>query len=199
MSSDPSARGSEAQAGPDEVTRLLHEERDGSESARERLIGLIYDELRLIAASLMRSEHPGHTLQSTALVHEAYFRMMGPGTDWTDRRHFFGAAARAMRQVLTDHARRKRRHRRGGGQLERVTLANIAADDDAGPASLDILALDGALVELEALSPRKAAAVELHYYAGLSYEEVAEALTVSPATVHRDLRMARAWLRDRLR
>jgi RNA polymerase sigma factor (TIGR02999 family) len=192
----PGQSDGEERVDADEVTRLLREGRSGSESARDRLIGLIYDELHVIAASLMRREDPAHTLQSTALVHEAYFRLMGPGTDWTNRRHFFGAAARAMRQVLTDYARRKRRRKRDASHLDRVTLANLPAGDTDD--SLDVLALNEALEELEALDRRKAAAIELHYYAGLSYEELAETLDVSPATVHRDLRMARAWLRDRL-
>ena len=182
----------------DEVTRLLHQWREGSTLARERLADLIYDELHRIAQARMRAEDPGHTLQSTALVHEAYMRLVGSDVDWVDRGHFLASAARTMRRVLTDHARAKTRRKRGGGSLDRVTLANLPAEDEDAD-QLDLLALDEALEELEARDSRKAAAVEMHYYAGLSYEEVAKALDVSPVTVHRDLRMARAWLRDRLR
>lgn len=184
-------------AGPEDVTRLLRDWRGGSTTAGDRLIRLIYDELHRIADARMRAEDPGHTLQATALVHEAYVRLLGAGVDWVDRSHFFAVAARTMRRVLTDHARARRRGKRGGGELDRVTLANLPAQDD-GPDGVDLLALDAALEELAALDARKASAVELHYYAGLGYEEVAEALDVSPVTVHRDLRMARAWLATRL-
>ena len=192
----PGPRGGEA-AGPEEVTRLLRDWRDGSAAASERLGRLIYDELHRIAESRMRAEDPGHTLQSTALVHEAYLRLLGAEVEWADRSHFFAAAARTMRRVLTDHARARQRGKRGGGELDRVTLANLPAEG-SDPDALDLLALDAAIEDLAAQDARKASAVELHYYAGLAYEEVAEALDVSPVTVHRDLRMARAWLRARL-
>ncbi len=157
---------------------------------------LVYDELHAIAEARMRDEASGHTLQSTALVHEAYVRLSGADVSWTDRKHFFAAAARAMRRVLTDHARARRAEKRGGA-LARVTLANVEAGDSGD--RLDLVALDEAIDELAAQDSRKASAVELHYYAGLSYDEIAAALDVSPATVHRDLRMARAWLFSRLR
>jgi RNA polymerase sigma-70 factor, ECF subfamily len=157
----------------------------------------VYDELRVIAAARLRAERPDHTLQSTALVHEAYVRLAGTDIRWSDRGHFFAAAARAMRRVLTDHARARHREKRGGGELDRVTLSNLPAPGP-GESELDLLALDEAVDALAAQDPRKAAAVELHYYGGLGYEAVAEALDISPATVHRDLRMARAWLRARL-
>jgi len=181
---------------PGQVTRLLHAWRDGDAAAADRLIRLVYDELHAIAEARMRGEAAGHTLQSTALVHEAYVRLAGADISWTDRKHFFAAAARAMRRVLTDHARARRTDKRGG-ELARVTLANVEAQD--ADDRLDLVALDEAIDELAAQDSRKASAVELHYYAGLSYEEIAEALDISPATVHRDLRMARAWLLGRLR
>jgi RNA polymerase sigma factor (TIGR02999 family) len=177
------------------VTRLLQAWRDGDELAADSLMRLVYDELHVIADARMRREAPDHTLRSTALVHEAYLRLAGAGVSWTDRKHFFAAAARAMRRVLTDHARARQREKRGGG-LDRVTLANLPAPE-AGD-TLDLVALDEAVEALAVQDPRKASAVELHYYAGLSYDEVAEALDISPATVHRDLRMARAWLHSRL-
>lgn len=181
----------------DDVTRLLQAWRDGDDLAADRLMRLVYDELHVIAEARMRGEAPDHTLRSTALVHEAYLRLAGAGVSWTDRKHFFAAAARAMRRVLTDHARGRRREKRGGGGLDRVTLANLPAP--GAEDTLDLVALDEAVEALAAQDPRKASAVELHYYAGLSYDEVAEALDISPATVHRDLRMARAWLHNRLR
>ncbi len=179
-----------------QVTRLLHAWRDGDRDAEEHLLRLVYDELHAIAESRMRREADGHTLQSTALVHEAYVRLAGADVAWADRSHFFAAAARAMRRVLTDHARARRRGKRGGA-LNQVTLANLPAAEPGDP--LDLVALDEAIEELAAQDRRKASVVELHYYAGLGYDEVAEALDISPATVHRDLRMARAWLNDRLR
>lgn len=184
-----------------QVTRLLRAWREGDEAAGDRVMGIVYDELRRIAAARMRGESPGHTLQSTALVHEAYVRLAGADLAWTDRKHFFATAARTMRRVLTDHARARGREKRGAG-LDRITLAGVPAGDGDGEhvvaARLDMVALDAAIEALGELDPRKAAAVDLHYFAGLGYDEVAEALDISPATVHRDLRMARAWLRSRL-
>jgi RNA polymerase sigma factor (TIGR02999 family) len=181
---------------PAEVTRLLHDWRAGSRAAGDRLIELLYDELHVIAESHMRAENPAHTLQATALIHEAYVRLAGAGLEWTDRKHFFVVAARTMRRVLTDHARERGAHKRGGA-LDRVTLSNLGAGEDTAEL-LELIALGTALDELAEQDERKATAVELHYFAGFSYDEVAEALDVSPATVHRDLRMARAWLRTRV-
>lgn len=190
----------DAGAGPTgraaEVTRLLHGWRKGSRAAGDRLIQLVYDELHDIAEARMRREDPAHTLQATALVHEAYLRLADAGLDWSDRKHFFVIAARTMRRILTDHARSKHRQKRGGA-LDRVTLSGLAADDEE-PDTLELVAVGEAIDALGEQDERKATAIELHYYAGLSYDEVAEALDISPATVHRDLRMARAWLRTRL-
>lgn len=178
-----------------DITRLLHQWHDGSTAAGERLMGVVYDQLHAIAEARMRREREGHTLQSTALVHEAYLRLVEAGVEWSDRGHFFAVAARTMRRVLTDHARGRHRAKRGGA-LERITLSNLPGDLPGE--RVDLIALDGAIEELDQVDPRKAAAIELHYYGGLSYEEVAEALDISPATVHRDLRAARAWLKSRL-
>ena len=182
---------------PEEVTRLLHEWRDGSATAGDQLMRVVYDELHHIAEARMRREEPGHTLQATALVHEAYMRLVGGGVDWVDRVHFFAVAARTMRRVLTDHARARRGAKRGGGDLSPVTLDGLASHDE-GPDQLDLVALSTAIDELAQHDPRKASAIELHHYAGLSYDEIARVLDASPATIHRDLRMARAWLRTRL-
>lgn len=179
-----------------EVTRLLHEWHEGSRAAGDRLIQLVYDELHVIAEARMRGEHPAHTLQATALVHEAFLRLTDAELDWSDRKHFFVVAARTMRRILTDHARARDRQKRGGA-LDRVTLSGLATDDDPLD-TLELVALGEAVDALARQDERKATAIELHYYAGLSYEEVAEALDISPATVHRDLRMARAWLRTRM-
>ena len=159
-------------------------------------MAVIYPELHALAHRQLAHERPGHTLQTTALIHEAYLRLMGVDVEWADRRHFYAVAASAMRRVLVDHARARSCEKRGGG-FRIVTL------DDQIPrqqeASVDLLALDEALHRLAALDGRKAQAMELHFFGGLSYDETAHALDVSPATVHRDLRMAKAWLYQQLR
>lgn len=179
-----------------DVTALLSAWSAGDATALERLIPLIYEELRTIASRSLRDEHSAVTLQTTALIHEAYLRLAGANVDWEGRRHFLGVAARTMRRVLVDHARAQKRVKRGGGVIA-VTLGDPAAADGTDP--IDIIAIDRALGELESLDERKARLVELHYFAGISYEEAAEMLGVSPVTVHRDLRFARTWLYDRLK
>jgi len=178
------------------VTDLLRRWRHGDKEALDRLTPLIYDQLRRRAGRLLSRER-GHTLQPTALVHEAYLRLVGSGVkvDWADRAHFFAIAARVMRQILIDAARTRRRLKRGGKAI-RVTLSEAL---QAGPdPNLDLLALDSALTSLATQSQRKARMVELHFFGGLSYPELAEALGLSTATVHRELRFAKAWLRRAL-
>lgn len=148
-----------------------------------------------MAVNRMRMESAGHTLQPTALVNEACLRLMGGGTEWQNRRHFFGAAAEAMRRVLVDHARRRDAAKRGGGLL-RVTLTGLDLED-AG-ADVDVLALEDALQELEAENTRLARLVELRFFAGFSIEEAAAALDISSATVKRDWSFTRAWLLERM-
>lgn len=151
----------------------------------------IYNELRRLAAAYLRRERPGQTLQATALVHEAYLRLAGAGRPWTDRKHFLGIAARSMRQILVDRARARGAHKRWGG-MARVSLTESlvsGADDDAM-----LPALDEALSRLEQLDPEQARIVELRYFAGLSVEEAAGALGMSPATLKRRWALARAWL-----
>ena len=178
-----------------DVTLLLQRVNAGEQRAYSELFNLVYGELRRMAIGRMRMEGRGHTLQPTALVNEACMRLMEGETDWQNRRHFFGAAAEAMRRVLVDHARRRNAAKRGGG-LHRVTLTNL---DIEGPGSdVDLLALEDALQVLERESPRLARLVELRFFAGLSIEEAAAALEVSPATVKRDWSFARAWLLERL-
>lgn len=178
-----------------DVTLLLGRVNQGEQKAYGELISLVYDELRRMAAGRMRMEAAGHTLQPTALVNEACVRLMDNGTDWENRRHFFGAAAEAMRRVLVDHARRRNAAKRGGN-LHRVTLTNL--DIESPDADVDLLALEDALSLLEKDSPRLARLVELRFFVGLSIEEAASALEVSPATAKRDWAFARAWLLERL-
>jgi RNA polymerase sigma factor (TIGR02999 family) len=173
------------------VTELLLDWRRGDNDALDQLVPIIYDELRRMAARQLRSERSDHTLQPTALVHEAYGRLIGADITWNDRAHFFAVAARTMRRVLVDHARAVNRDKRGGG-IVRVTLDENAAVSATDPS--DVLALDEALERLALMDPRKAEVVQLHFFGGLTYDEIAEALGISAATVDRDLRMARAWL-----
>lgn len=195
----PSGEGSPGRSGADtEVTRLLLAWRDGRGDAFDELLPLVYDELRRLASRALRGESAGHTLRTTALVHEAYVRLVGADADWEGSGHFLRVAARAMRRVLVDHARRRKSEKRGSG----VSALGLDTLEDVLPATThpdEVIELDEALERLIALDERKGRAVELHYFGGLSYEEVARALDVSPATVHRDLRMARAWLYKELR
>lgn len=185
MSSPPS--------GPD-VTRLLRRWTDGDESALDRLIPLVYDQLRGVAHRRLEGERKGHTLQTTALVHEAYARLAAADLRWKDRAHFFALAARAMRRILVDYARARQSERRGEG-VEPIRLDALTADM-VGDGGVDVQVLDlhRALEKLEAQDGRKARVVEAHVFGGLTYDETAEALGISAATVDRDLRFARAWL-----
>jgi RNA polymerase sigma factor (TIGR02999 family) len=184
------------QTGPGEVSSLLLAWRDGDAAALEQLLPLVYDELHALASRRLRAERPDHTLQTTALIHEAYLRLVGADVAWEGRVHFLAVAAQTMRRVLVDHARARGRAKRGGGARP-ITL------DDAMPVALDtapdILELDEALERLSTLDERKARAVELHYFGGLTYDETAAALGVSAATVDRELRLAKAWLYKELR
>lgn len=184
---------------PSHVTRLLRDWSEGDGHAFDELLPLVYDELRRLASRALRGESAGHTLRTTALVHEAYVRLVGSDVDWEGSRHFMRVAARAMRRVLVDHARARKSQKRGGGApaIPIDALAGILPGGEHRPD--DVLELDEALERLIALEERKGRAVELHYFGGLSYEEVGEALEISTATVHRDLRMARAWLYKELR
>jgi RNA polymerase sigma factor (TIGR02999 family) len=152
---------------------------------------LVYNELRRLAAAYLRRERPGQTLQATALVHEAYLRLAGAGTPWTDKRHFVGIAARSMRQILVERARARGAQKRWAG-LDRVTMTDALAV--AADAEGMLPALDDALTRLEQIDAEQARIVELRYFAGLSIEETADALGISPATLKRRWAMARAWL-----
>lgn len=178
-----------------EVTRLLAAAGGGDRQALERLYQGIYGELRDMAAAGMRRERPGHTLQPTALVNEAFMKLL-PGTGaWQNRKHFFGAAAQAMRRILVDHARHKQAEKRGAG-LERVTFADL--DIGAPEADLDLLAVNDALDRLAEQDARLAEVVNLRFFVGMSIEDTAQAMERSVATVKRDWVFARAWLLEQL-
>jgi RNA polymerase sigma factor (TIGR02999 family) len=174
------------------VAQLVESARRGDEQALSALMPLVYEELRRLAASYMRRERPGQTLQATALVHDAYIRLMQDSKlSWQNRSHFFGIAARSMRQILVERARARRAVKRGGSRI-RVTLdAGLLATE--APA-IDLEALDEALTRLEALDPELARVVEVRFFGGLSIDEAAETLDVSPATVKRRWTVAKAWL-----
>jgi RNA polymerase sigma factor (TIGR02999 family) len=177
-----------------EVTRILSAIGRGDAQAAEELLPLVYNELRRLAAHHMAQEKPGQTLDATALVHEAYLRLVGGGS-FADRQHFFRVAAEAMRQVLIDRARRRRRVRHGGGR-ERVPLDDPALTADIPPDEL--LALDDALTKFAAVDPVKAELVKLRFFAGMSEEDAAAALGISRPTASRYWAFARAWLIDTL-
>jgi RNA polymerase sigma-70 factor, ECF subfamily len=173
-----------------EVTLLLAKWAKGNQQALDELTPLVYRELRQLAASYLRREPSGHTLQPTALVHEAYLRLVDQKHPiWQNRSHFYGVAARLMRQVLVDHARRKHAGKRAGLKVPLEQAVSFEQDRIG-----DLVALDTGLIALEKIDLRKCRAVELRYFGGLSMEEIAQSLGVSEVTVRRDLRMAEAWL-----
>jgi RNA polymerase sigma factor (TIGR02999 family) len=175
-----------------EVTLLLGRWRSGDRKALDTLIPLVYAELKQIAQHYLRNERPGHTLQSTALVHEAYVRLIKQDLpQWQNRAHFFAVAAQLMRQILVDHARAYRADKRGGGACR---LALEDAQEDAQPVDVDLVALDDALKTLCEMDPQQGKVVELKFFGGLSIEDTAEVLGVSSSTVKRDWVTARAWL-----
>ena len=172
------------------VTQLLRQWSAGHKEALDQLMPLVYDQLRKLASRCLASERPGHTLRATALVNEAYLRLVDSGTDFNDRVHFFAVAARLLRQILVDHARTQNRQKRGAG-AQKLTLDEAVL---VAPGQSGLVELDEALERLEAIDRRKSEVVELFYFGGLTYDEIAAALNISPATVHRELRMAKAWL-----
>ena len=177
---------------PGDVTRLLTAWMDGDQEAFDHLLPLVEHELRRRARQYMRHERPRHTLQTTALVNEAYLRLVRQrAVSWQNRAHFFAIASQAMRRILVDHAKTQRRAKRGGG-APTVSLEDVAVVSPER--SAELLALDAALDKLQALDPRKARMVEMRYFAGLSVEETAQVLEVSTATVMRDWRLVKAWL-----
>jgi RNA polymerase sigma-70 factor (ECF subfamily) len=184
------------EAAPHQVTRLLKEWSDGDENAVEQLMPLVHDELHRLAHQYMHRERPGHILQTSALINEAYVRLVDqPQVRWENRAHFFGIAARLMRRILIDDARKRKSAKRGGSAIQ-VPLdeANSLAQEQAA----NVAALDEALKTLETIDTRQAQIVELRFFGGLSIEETADVLNVSPGTVMRDWTFARAWLRNKM-
>lgn len=187
--------GGEAESG---ITRLLLDWRDGDRAALDRLIPQVYDELRRLAGRYVRREPADSPLQPTALISEAYLRLVDQGRiDWQGRTHFFAVAARQMRRILVDQARERRAAKRGGGAAP-VTVVDDALAGGEPVAGVDLLALDAALGELAGIDPRQAELVELRFFAGMTVPETATALGVSPATVKREWALAKAWLYRKL-
>lgn len=179
------------------VTGLLHAWRDGDEAAHDDLVGILYTKLRQLARGARRGESPHRTLATTALVSEAYLKLVGADVDWADTRHFLAVASRTMRRVLVDDARRRGRKKRSDGGPP-VALGDRAGEIPSPERPEDFLRLDEAIADLSSLDERKGRVVELFYFGGLSYGEVARILEISEATVHRELRAARAWLHKEL-
>lgn len=179
------------------LTQLLEGMRAGDPLAADKLYPMAYAELRRLAASMLRSQRAGHTLQATALVHEAYLKLLGSeAPSFTSRSHFFAVAARMMRQILVDHARKHLAHKRGAG-AQQVQWEDAIAY--SAPRAQDLLDLHEALEELERVDERKSRVIEMRYFAGMTAQEIAESLQISTPTVTRDLRVAQAWLSSRLR
>jgi RNA polymerase sigma factor (TIGR02999 family) len=182
---------------PEGITQLLAKWSSGDESALEALMPLVYQELRKLAGRYLRRERAGHTLQPTALVNEAYLRLVDQKSPrWQNRAQFYGIAAQLMRRILVDHARVKHAEKRGGADQQRLSITS--AELLATKPDLDVLALNEALEELTAMDPQQGRIVELKFFGGLSIEETAEVLGISHSTVERDWKMARAWLRRKL-
>ena len=182
---------------PNQITQLLKGWGHGDQAERNQLIPLVYEELRRMAHQHMRKERPGHTLQTSALVHEAFVRLVDQtDVQWQNRAHFFGIAAQMMRRILVDHAR-SRQYAKRGGDVCRVSLDEVAIVSEERAA--DVVALDDALNSLAAVDQRKSQIVELRFFGGLSIDETATVLAVSPGTVMRDWTLAKAWLRREMR
>jgi RNA polymerase sigma-70 factor, ECF subfamily len=177
-----------------EVTRLLTDLRAGKKDAEAQLFPLVYDELRRIAAAYLRQERPNHTLQPTALVHEAYLRLVEQSEqNWQNRAHFLGIGAHLMRQILVDHARKRNAAKRGGNE-QLVSLNDLEVAGPGMQSPEDLIALDEALLKLEGIDPQQCNIVELRFFGGLTEEEISHLLGVSVRTVKRDWSVARAWL-----
>lgn len=179
-----------------EFTQMLARARSGDDSAVHALLPLIYGEMRALAGGFFRDQGPAHTLQPTALVHEAFLKLVGPSeVEWQSRAHFFAVAAKAMRQILTDHARRRRAQKRGG-EHDRITLSGLSTP--VASSAFELVAFEEAIDRLSKLDERQGRIVELRFLGGLTVEEVGEVMELSVSTVEREWRMARAWLRREL-
>lgn len=178
---------------PSNVTQMLHDWSDGDREALDKLVPIVYEELRRQAARYLRRERPGHTLQTTALIHEAYIRLIDQkNVHWQNRAHFYAIAARLMRRILVDHARSRRAAKRGGSDIKLPLEDAMIASEGR---EVDLVALDEALERLAAIDPQQSRVVELRFFSGMSVEETAEVLGVSTRTVKRDWNVAKAWLR----
>ena len=179
------------------ITQLLIDWGDGDQAALEKLMPLVYSELRRLASNYLRRERAGHTLQPTALVNEAYLKLIDQrNAKWQNRAHFFGISAQLMRRILVDHARQHQAGKRGGSDQQRVSITNV--EKLANEPEVDLLALNEALDELARMDPQQGRIVELKFFGGLQIDEIAEVLGIGHATVERDWKMARAWLRRQL-
>ena len=182
---------------PESITQLLVDWNHGDQKALDKLMPMVYSELRRLAGNYLRRERPGHTLQPTALVNEAYLKLIDQkNAKWQNRAQFFGVAAQLMRRILVDHARQHQAAKRGGSDQQRLSITS--AETIAKKPELDLLALHEALEELTTIDPQQGRIVELKFFGGLSIEEMAEVLGIGHATVERDWKMARAWLRRKL-
>lgn len=182
---------------PEGVTQLLIDWGNGDQAALEKLMPLVYSELRRLATNYLYRERAGHTLQPTALVNEAYLRLIGQrNAKWQNRAHFFAISAQLMRRILVDHVRRHQADKRGGSEQQRLSITSV--EELAAQPAVDLLALNEALDELTKMDPQQSRIVELKFFGGLSIEETAEVLGVGHATVEREWKSARAWLRRRL-
>lgn len=179
-----------------DITGLLHRWSGGEADALDRLTPMVYEQLHELACRHFRRESAGHTLQPTALVNEAYQMLVGVDVDWKDRNHFLSLCSRMMRRVLVNHANARNTAKRGGDAAHVTYIEDLSGNSP--PLEADILALDAALDELESFDERKARALELHYFSGMTYAEMAEVLQVAESTVHADLRISKAWLFKRL-
>ena len=179
-----------------DITRLLRQWREGSDDALEQLTPLVYSQLRLLAGRIFSGESRGHTLQPTVLVNEVFQRLIGKDIDWSDRNHFYALSSRLMRRILVDYANAKQAAKRGGGAI-RVSYYDDRASSESSDIT-EVLALDAALQELDSFDSRKATALELYFFAGFTYKEVADVLDIAESTVHQDLRTAKAWLNNHL-
>jgi RNA polymerase sigma factor (TIGR02999 family) len=173
------------------VTQLLHQWSNGNKQALDELMPVVYDQLRKLASNCLRAERPDHTLRATALVHEAYVRLVDSDVAWQDRVHFFAVSARMLRRILVDHAKSGNRKKRGG-EFQKVPLDEAVLIGPQGGKGL--VELDEALQRLAAQDQRKSELIELLFFGGMTYDEAAAALNISPATVHRELTLAKAWL-----
>jgi RNA polymerase sigma factor (TIGR02999 family) len=193
---NPSGKYPHSNESPRDVTRLLLDWSNGNKEALSELMPVVYDELRRLAGGYLRREPPNHTLQATALVHEAYLHLIDQrNVRWQNRAHFFGIAATLMRRILVEHARSRQAIKRGGAE------SKLSLDEAMGfskQPDVDLLALDDALIGLAAIDPQKSRMVELRFFGGLTVEETAEVLGVAPITVHRAWRIIKAWLRQEL-